>query len=264
MADKPHLHVEFFMDAVENPRRSREEGRPIFEDKEFVRIRIVGDPKNTIVSEAHEPKGRDRDTGEIVTYATRFPEHYRLFKAGEGQKLDGTPLTEVPWLTAGRREELKHFNVLTVEGLAQLDGSALQRLGLNARELKNKAIAWLDAAAGSAGDSRLAAELAARDAEIETLKGQMAELLARGKPTEPTFERYKGYDTLNAEPGVTAEAAPEPEVDGSSPFEAWDDADIKNWIADNSGQRPPGNPSHKTLVAKADEINVKLAEKQAA
>ena len=100
MADdnKPHLHVEFYIEAVENPAKSREAGRPIFEEKEFVKVMIAGDPKNTLIAPANE-----RGSGG-VTYAERFPEHYKLFKADRDQMAaSGTPLSEVPWLTAAKR-----------------------------------------------------------------------------------------------------------------------------------------------------------------
>lgn len=251
MADKPHVHVEFYTEPVEDVAASREAGRPIFKDQEFVRVRIVGDPKNNLIAPANDFAGRDRDTGEAITWAQKYPEHYRLFKAQENQsRADGTPLTEVPWLTASRRKELEALQIKTVEALASLDGALLTRIGMGARELKLKAQAWLDAAAGSAVESKMAAELAARDEEIEALKRQMAQLISG--------------NTVNNVAATEPQEIEQGEGPSNSPFEAWQDEDIKNWIKDATGSRPPGNPSHKTLVAKADEINASLAEKQAA
>jgi hypothetical protein len=250
MADTPHLHIEFFVEAEENPALTREAGRPIFEDREFIRIRIVGDPKSSLIAPAHSSPSRDPQTGMAVTYAEKYPEHYRYFKANlDQQAAAGTPLTEVPWLTAAKRAELKALNILTVEGLAGLDGTMLGRIGMGARELKNKAEAWLNSAAGSANDSRLAAELAARDEQIEALQRQMAELVAGG-----------------AKPAAVVDEEPETEQElpSNSPFEQWQDEDIKNWIKEATGARPMGNPSHKTLVTRADEINAELAAKKAA
>jgi hypothetical protein len=245
--DKPHLHVTFYMEAQPDPKATREQGRPIFHDVEMVKILIVGDPKTSLVAPAHSSGQRDPNTGEPMTYAERFPEHYRYFKDGQDQmRADGTPLSEVPWLNASRREELKAVNVRTVEGLAGLDGTMLQRLGMGARELKNKAQAWIDAAAGNAVEARLAGELASRDEQIERMQAQINQMLAGGAT-------------------VTATAEPdEPDTPSNSPFETWADEDIKNWIKDNSGSRPAGNPSHKTLVAKADAVNAELAARKAA
>lgn len=241
MADAPHLHVEFYMDTKENPARSREEGRPIFEDVEMVKIQIVGDPKNTLISPAHYASKRHPETGEPWTYAEQYPEHYRFFKDNaDQQSAAGTPLTEVPWLTAAQRAELKALKIYTVDGLAQLDGTSLQRLGMGGRELKNKALAWLDQAAGHAVESRMAEELAARDREIDALKEQMA-LLASGQTT----------------------ITPQPTDNGvhSDVWSDYDDEAIKAWIGDNAGRRPSGNPRRETLIAQANEI---LAAKKAA
>lgn len=253
MADSPHLHVEFYTEPQENPAMSRDAGRPIFEDKEFVRIRIVGDPKSSLTAPAHSSAGRDRETGQPFSYADKFPEHYRYFKAQQDQQIAaGTPLTEMPWLTAAKRAELKALNILTVEGLAGLDGTMLQRIGMGAREIKNKAQAWLDSAAGNAVEGRLAEENATMKAQIEDMQRQMAELLGRAPAfVPPVLEEER------------AEAFVEPPP-GSSPFENWQDDDIKNWIKDQTGNRPLGNPSHATLVTRADEINAELASKKAA
>jgi hypothetical protein len=233
MSDAPHLHIEFYTQAQENPAESRKAGRPIFEDVEMVKIQVVGDPKCTMIAPAHSSSKRHPETGAPWTYAEQFPEHYRYFKDNADQQLaSGTPLSEVPWLTAAKREELKALKILTVDGLALLDGAGLTRLGMGGRELKNKAQAWLDAAAGHAGESRLAEELAQRDAQIASLMEQMALLTAAAKvqepePTEPTEE------------GVWADYA---------------DDDIKVFIAERAGRKPAGNPSRKTLIASANEI----------
>ena len=239
MADAPHLHVEFYMDTKENLARSREQGRPIFEDVEMVKIQIVGDPKNTLISPAHYASKRHPETGEPWTYAEQYPEHYRFFKDNaDQQSAAGTPLTEVTWLTAAQRAELKAFKIFTVDGLAQLDGTALQRLGMGGRALKDKAVAWLDQAAGHAAESRLAEELAARDAQIASLMEQMALLTSSKSHAEPVDD------------GVHTDV-----------WSDYDDEAIKAWIGDNAGRRPSGNPRRETLIAQANEI---LAAKKAA
>lgn len=252
MADeKPHIHVEFYLEPVENPKASREAGRPIFEDQEFVRVRIAGDPKNSLISPAHVALGVDQNTGETITYAKKFPEHYRYFKSHETNRVVGTPLGEVPWLTASKVKELQALQIMTVEALAALDGTLLQRIGMGARELKNQAVAWLDKAAATAGNSQLATELAASQEQIAALQREIEAMKAGGvapvvPDTEPEAETGDNAGDLGEE----------------SPFWAWDDPDIKNWIKDNGGTAPSGNASHKTIVARADALNTELAERQ--
>lgn len=226
--DKPHLHVEFYLEAVENPKESAKAGRPIFEDKEFVKVMIAGDPKNTFISPAHV-----RGTNGI-TYAEKFPEHYRLFKMDQDQQAaSGTPLSEVPWLTAAKREELKALKIYTVEGLASLDGSLLARIGMGARELKTQAQAWIDKASASVTQS----ELAKRDDEIAELRAQIA-ALANGAVSHETHVS-----------------------DPDSPFKDYDDETLRVFIEDRSGKKPDGRFRRPKLIEMAEAI---VAEEHAA
>jgi hypothetical protein len=239
MEDTSHLHIEFFVDPVENPAKTRDAGRPIFEDKEFVRIRFVGDRNKELVAPANDPFKFDREKGRHITYAEEFPRHYEAFKRDQEYVGEGTPLKEVPWLTASKRKELESLNIHTVESLSRLDGSNLARLGVGNRELKMQAVAWLDKAAGAAQDSKLAAELAARDDQIEQLKQQMAEMSARMKP----FDHDK-----NGAPGGAA-----PAEEGA--YASYSLEDLKNIITDRTGSRPKGNPSKATLIRSIEELN---------
>lgn len=241
MADTPHIHVEFHTVPVEDKIASREQGRPIFKDEEFCRIRWVGDNKRELDEPAHQFVDRDPQTNHARTYAQKFPEHYRLFKSNQDQQaMAGTPLSEVPFLTEAKRAELRALNIRTLENLAQLEGSNLQRLGIGGRELKNQAQAWLDKANGAATESRLASELAARDNTIETMQGQIAELTALLKGGTATTSEQG-----SAEDGVWA---------------SYSDDDIKAFIADRTGSKPRGTPKRETLIETANEI---LAAEQA-
>jgi cell division protein FtsB len=248
MADeqRPHLHVEFYMDTREIPNKSREAGRPIYEDIEMVKIRFAGDKYNVHVAPANEYGAkRDPMTNQRLTYAQQFPEHYRAFKDGIEFHGSGTPLSEAPFLTMAKRKELEAANVFTLEALAGLDGTFLQKLGMGARELKNQAEAYLETAKGTAVATKLAAENEAMKAQMEALKAQMAELIA-------------------AKGGDSGTIAVEPQATGPSPFDSWDDETIRLWIEEQGGEKPHHKCSHETLVAKADELNAALAKQQEA
>src|SRR5580700_8892848 len=110
----------FKTEAVHLPYRSKEAGRPIYEDREFVEILIPGDRRSMAVEPVNEE------------HKARWPREYEAFRAGKETPLTGTPLADWPnsSLTRARVEELAYFNIRTVEHLAQV---ADTRLG-NAKE----------------------------------------------------------------------------------------------------------------------------------
>lgn len=169
----------FSIQSVEMTFRSAQEGRPIFEDREFVTILIPGDRTMEVVREA---SAEDK---------LRFADSYNRFKAGRAgvDTVAGTPLEALTWLTASQVREFRAINVFTVENLASMSDAVLGNFGLGAREFRTKAQAYLDAASGNAGTTKLAAENEALKADIEALKAQMKELAANAgsvsKATKP-------------------------------------------------------------------------------
>jgi hypothetical protein len=238
----------FYNLPVINEAGSAKHGRPIYEDKEICELRFSGNRMTVGVFPAHEVfrKYRDPETGEVteITYAIEYRDQYLKFKNNETQELSGTPLSELPFLTQSKRLELKALNIHTAEALAALDGQPLKQLGMGGRELKVQAQTYLENAKGSADVLQLARTNAALEARIAQLEGRAT------TPAEGTGDDY-----------VPDEPAAVPEKPGTSPFAIMAADDIKNWIADATGERPKGNPSHATLVARADEVNAELAKK---
>jgi len=168
-AHDKRLHVSFYVRPVLNSFKSAEAGRPIFDEKEFVRIIIPGD-KNSVL-----------DTQVTAEYRHRFAEKYDNFKKGLVMAVSGTPLEIWPQMTVGMVAELKAAGVTTVEQLAEMSDSNAQKF-MGSHAMRQKAQAFLDAAKGEAGNTRLAAELEKRDSEIAALKQQMNQLLAVAQP----------------------------------------------------------------------------------
>lgn len=222
------------LDPVKNEIKSKEAGRPIFDDGlEVVEIRFPGDrnkisvfPASAICGEALDEHG---DTYKI-TYAERWSDQYKRFKAKEHQVVEGTPIEELPFLTQAKRSELKALSIYTAETLAALDGQPLKNLGQGGRDLKNLAQAYLDNASGSANVVKMASK-------IQELEQLVAELRADKMPTEAAST--------------------------NSQFAAWTSDQLKDWIEEKINERPKGNPSHATLVKRADEIAVGLADEAA-
>jgi len=162
------LYVQFYIRPVMNNFRSSEEGRPIYEEQEYIRIIVPGDSKTTV------------DCPVDDTFRMRFEKQYDKFKKGLAQAVEGTPLEMWPQMTVGLCAELKAMNVSTVEQLAALDDGKAQKI-MGSYDLRRKAQAFLDAAQGEAANNKMVAELTKRDDEILLLKQQMQQLLEAQK-----------------------------------------------------------------------------------
>lgn len=233
MSESEHkLFVEFFSDTAEDVKASRAEGVPKFKDVEKIRIRWPGDKSRELVAPADGKSLRGPD-GRWLTYAERWPEHYKAFKAGQAYIGEGTPISEAPFLTEARRRELRAMEIHTIETLAELPDRMRTRLGMGGLELMQQARAWVEKQKGFAAESRLASENEALRAQLNALAEKVAML---GQSSAP-------------------------KVDAVSPFASWADDDMKAYIKDATGQAPRGQPSHDTLVKMCDEINTKAKEK---
>lgn len=158
------LFVEFSHEPIQDKKASEEKGRPIFKNVEFIKIMVPG---------RQDYVHRQARWDDIE----RFPKQYERFKQKETQKVDGTPLTAWPLLNKAQVEELKHFNIHTVEQLASVSDSAGQNfMGFN--NLKQKAQLFLEAAEEGAPLSKLQSELEEKDNQIETMQKQIADLQA--------------------------------------------------------------------------------------
>lgn len=161
----------FYVQAMPDGKRSQEEGRPIFREVEMIEIRIAGD-KTTVI-----------DTKVTDEHRQRWPRHYEAFKACQKTATIGTPVEEWPILTVSRVAELKALNIFTVESLAELSDTGLAKLGMGARELQNKAKAFLESAKSGAVTNQLVADNERMKMEIQMLKDQIREL--GSAPAEP-------------------------------------------------------------------------------
>jgi hypothetical protein len=178
------LAVRFFLKAEQNNFLSQQEGRPVFEDKVFVRIEVPGDAKTVIETYAREEHQR------------RFPRQWLSFQANRENPETGTPLSDWPLITASQAEMLKAQKFRTVESIANASDLQLQSIGMIAgmapKAFQERARAFLAAASGTADVQRMAQELAERDeklaaqaAQLAQIQEQMAALMAERKKPGP-------------------------------------------------------------------------------
>jgi hypothetical protein len=169
--DDSRLYVEFTMEAIHQTAKSEEEGRPIFKDVPHVRIHFPGDRTKQIFRPV-----KFEDDHQGPADPRRFPQQWKAFEAQQEQVQTGTPIEQWGPLTKSQAMEFKAMHIHTVEQLAGVADSNLSWLG--ARELRDKAIAWLAQADGGKEVSRLTAENAALKSDVDDLKRQVKELAA--------------------------------------------------------------------------------------
>lgn len=160
------LFVSFSLKPHPDKEKTEAEGRPIYTPREYVTIMVPGDKLNVINRPVQDLDKR------------RFAVKYQAFKAGQSQDASGTPLESVAWISREQVEELKYFNVRTLEHLANLADVHAQRfMGINS--LRQKARDAIQLAKENAPALRLTAELRQRDDKISAMEKQLEEMAAK-------------------------------------------------------------------------------------
>lgn len=164
--DDQGLYVEFYWREVQNEAKTIQEGRPVFESKEYIKI----------ISPADKTKMWDRpvlkrSNGVQPSDIDRFPRQWERFQRQEQQVMEGTPVTEWPQITRSDAASLKAMNIHTIEQLAALGDNNLNWLG--ARAIRDKAKNWLEKAKDGAAAAQWAKEKSELQAQIDALKNQM-------------------------------------------------------------------------------------------
>jgi len=148
------LHVQFYKHAELNSFQTQKEGRKIFEEHVYVRILMPANRLNIIERRATE-EDRKRFRRQFVAFVEK----------GESLQL-GTPLDQVPSISASQVLELKALKIDTVEQLAGMPDATVQLLGTGGQELKQRAVKFLDRSAN--------AEVLS--AEVKALREELAQL----------------------------------------------------------------------------------------
>lgn len=161
---EPGVFPRFYKEAVEDKVATKEQGRAVFKDQEFIEIRTAGNPKNAVVSKVKDE------------HKQRFAAAYEAFKRGEEAPVEGMPIEEWGVITRSRAQELKAAEIRTVEALAELPDSRIKVLGPGGRELMKKAKAFLDVSADKKAAMKYATENEKLKEEVTLLKGQLEEM----------------------------------------------------------------------------------------
>jgi hypothetical protein len=177
------LAVKFYKRPVKLEDESIAQGRPIFQEFDFIKILVPGDALteiDTYVSEGHK---------------TRFPIQWANYMNRQGSEIgfSGTPITEWPQISVSQAEELKGIKFHTVESIAHASDQQLQKIGMIAgmspHNFRERAKTFLNLASESADISKREEEItqlreenakikAETDAKLAEMQSQMTALLA--------------------------------------------------------------------------------------
>jgi hypothetical protein len=175
-----------FLEAETKKRAEKGDETPLWEDREFVTIRIPGDNQTVLYRQVSEAD------------KVRFAEQYARFKANAGQQYVGVPLSEWPGMTPARIKMLEYFNIYTVEHLAGAEDVQIQKMGMDGVELRKKARNYLMKAKGDDPEKEAMRQQLAKQAdEMAAIRDQLA---AMGQKASAPVSRKRGRPA-NAERG---------------------------------------------------------------
>ena len=152
--------IEFYQGTELNGVRSTQEGRPIYEPVDMIRIRHPG----------------ERDVHEILVreeHKHEFPRQWAAYKAGQTAGIDGTPLATLFPVEQAIVKQMGTLHIFTVEQLAGLTEAGITRLGMGGRQHVERAKKFMEASSGMANGHRLESELRSSQEQLEQAKAQI-------------------------------------------------------------------------------------------
>lgn len=183
-------------------------GHEVYRDVEFVKIAVPGDKNSVVFQPAAD------------THRKRFPRAYAEFKArtAGAETREGLPIEQWAPISRSVAMTLRAAHIHTVEALAVVHDGHIDRIGTNGRELRAKAIAFLEQAKDSSAVLKLAADkkdlqdqLAAMQAQINLLlQNQATAAPAPAAPAAPAPVAPVAARELAPAGADTASAARQP------------------------------------------------------
>lgn len=162
--------VQFYVGSVENQTKTKEAGRPIFDD--VIYMKIFGDKDNIM----DQPwRGYGPETQQ------RFRRQFDAFQAMNADSAtmySGQKLSAWPEMTPSRIKELEYLNIFTVEQLADSPDTTIQQI-MGGNELKAKAKNFLELAKDNARFTQIREENETQAQQIFELQQQNASLIAK-------------------------------------------------------------------------------------
>lgn len=177
------LTVQFYSRPIQNNFKSEQEGRPIFDDVDCVRIFVPGDKNNVI------------DTIARDDHKKRFPlqwAHYTNQREGDQRLAGKTPITEWPRLTPAQVQELRALNFLAVEDVATASDQQLQKIGMVAGEspyaFRDAAKRFLSLASADAAEGAAQKRVQELERQMQDMQERLTKMAQQPPEPEQTAE----------------------------------------------------------------------------
>lgn len=169
-------YVSFHREAVENKARSLQEGRYVAVDVDFAHI-TPHYTKDVLIKKVATWLTQleiDVNNGRFkAEWLELYKRQYAAWKNGQEIPLDGTPIKGWGILSPAQQETLIRMNVRTVEDAAKMNDDAMRMIGMGALDIKNKALAHLQA---SKDTGPVVMENAQLKARVEVAEATVAQL----------------------------------------------------------------------------------------
>lgn len=184
------LIVGFYKKSVLNQARSRAEGKPVHEGRDYVKIQHPGETLNVV----------DRPVLEGDQH--RWPRQWQQYQIGVRQIPDGVPISLLFPARPEVETMLRGYNIHTVEQLAGLSGEAISTVGMGAQEWVNAAQRYMERANKGVNHHQFEEALAKKDQQIAALTRQVAEVTAlvqQQHRSQPMQQNPQNYDFQTAQ-----------------------------------------------------------------
>lgn len=181
MTERPP-YIEFKVLTEEDRAQSIATGAYKSKDVDFVSIMPAGDRNLKVDRRVDE--WLDQLTQRVkqgmgnVQHLDYFKTAYKTWKETQEIPVNGTPIKAWPVISPAQAQNILSANIRTIEDLAMANEETLMRIGMGARALKEKAIAWLSTANDT---GKIAEENAAMKVQLAQLVADMAEIRAANK-----------------------------------------------------------------------------------
>ena len=189
MTERPP-YIEFKILTEEDREQSIATGAYKSKDVDFVSIMPAGDRNLKVDRRVDEwldqLSQRVKQGMGNVQHLDYFKTAYKTWKETQEIPVNGTPIKAWPVISPSQAQNILSANIRTIEDLAMANEETLMRIGMGARALKEKAIAWLDAANDT---GKIAEKNAAMKVKMAQLVADMAKLRETNKQLMAELEK---------------------------------------------------------------------------